>query len=99
MRKVFFTLLFLGMTSSPLFAILSPINQSIKEIDAIVRSNEITQNFNQADTIQEIRKTDGGYVVTSEDKRMVVDVVYTPSQTPGPQQFKLVFHPATPINY
>lgn len=98
MRKTLFTLLFIGMMSSPVFAILSPIHQSVKEIDAILWSRELSQHFNQADTIQEIKRVDNGYVVITEDKQMMVEVIYIPSQRVGPQEFKLVFHPARPYN-
>lgn len=87
----------LCLMATPGFALLSPINQSIREIQTMVTSPEVPENFGQIGTIQEIKREGNSFTLKTQEKEMVVDIIYSPAQRPGPRPFKLVFHPATPI--
>ena len=95
MKKFLFLLAFMPFTG---FAALSSLNQSIVEIQKILKSREINEYFDQNETIQEItRKNESTLIIRTEQKQMLVEVIYLPVQRIAPLNFKLIFHPATPI--
>lgn len=96
MKKILFTLLFFSFSTSG-FALMSNLNQSIKEIDEILTSRELSQYFHQNDKILEIKREGENYILKTLDKQMLVEVIDLPPQRVGPRQFKLVFHPAQPL--
>jgi hypothetical protein len=96
MKKILFSLLVLCSTT-PGFALMSPLNQSIKEINEILTSRELSQYFHQNDKILEIKLEGENYILKTADKQMLVEVIDVPPQRIGPRQFKLVFHPAQPL--
>lgn len=89
MKKFIFILLFLATT--PAFAVLSPLYQSLREFKTLLDSPEIAANFSQGEQIEDIRRSKNSYIITTGEKQMVVDVVYTPSKKIGPAEFKLIF--------
>jgi hypothetical protein len=96
MKKFLFITLFLATMGSSLFAALPPLTQNVREIEAILHSNELMDKLNQADVIEMIKHEGNSYIIITEDKRLVVDVVYLSGQKKiGPLEFKLVFHPVT----
>ncbi len=96
MKKIVLSLLLSLFAIHPLSAALSPLDQSIKEIRTILDSQELRSNLQTSDAIQDIWKVGGRYVVSTENRQMVVEVTYTPRKTPGPQEFSLKFFPAKP---
>lgn len=92
MKKMLFALILLTTTSG--FALVSPLNQSIREIEKILSSRELAQYFHQNDTIVEIRHEGDNYIVRTEDSQITIEVIYIPTQRVGPKDFKLIFRPA-----
>ncbi|MFC2049369.1 hypothetical protein ACFLR2_01695 [Chlamydiota bacterium] len=85
------------LCSQPVFAILSPLNQSLEEITTLVHSAEIGKKIPQGQPILQIQRTQDGYLLYTKELQMQVDLQYLPSTYPGKQQFSLVFHTPTPL--
>ena len=92
MRKIVCLLiLFLGL-SNQVFAILPPFAQSKKEILSILSSTELAYLIPSGESIEEIRKTPGGYLVITREKIIPITVRYLPAQNIGPARYELIFH-------
>jgi hypothetical protein len=96
MKKILVALAF-TLLASPCFAILSPLNQSLEEIQSIVQSTDLQKYIPQDQAIVEIQRNANGYVLKTEKMQMIVEIQYLPIERPGRQQFKLVFQHPTPI--
>jgi hypothetical protein len=94
-KLIFITALFLY--SHPGFAILSPLNQSIEEIQSIVQNTELQKYFPQDQPIIEVQRSNNGYLLRTRKLQMSVEIEYVPATRPGRQQFKIVFHEPTQI--
>ncbi len=94
MKKILLTTL-LCVIAQPAFALLSPLNQSLEEISAIVHSSEIEKKIPQGQAITQIERHGNGYLLTAGEMQMRVDIQYLPSTYPGRQKFSLVFHAPT----
>jgi len=90
MKKWFFLSFVLSGTS--LFALLPPLCQSAKEIDALVQHEELYGLLPSGEMIQEIRHLPTGYEVITQHYRLEVDCVYKSQTRPGPAEFELQFH-------
>lgn len=90
MKKLVLSLILSFLSTQPLFALLSPLDQSIQELKTLIESPEI-RNLPTAEPIVDIWKLGSRYIISTENRQMAVDVVYSPRKTPGPQEFKLVF--------
>lgn len=105
MKKFVFGVLFcsiastyaFGQTAKPALGALSPLDQSLKEIQAIVESQELRQNLKTSESIKDIWRVGNRYIISTENRQLVVDVVYSQRQGPGPKEFKLNFSPAKPF--
>lgn len=73
------------------FALLAPLSESIVEIRAILNSPDLTNRLKSSDQILDIKKTDYGYEITTQQTKLSVELNYIPSKIPGPQQFNLTF--------
>lgn len=91
MKKFLFTVV-LCVIAQPAFALLSPLNQSLEEINAIVHSSDIETRIPQGQAITKIERHGNGYLLTTDEMQMRVDIQYLPSTYPGRQKFSLVFH-------
>ena len=87
MRKLFLILLF-----STAYAALPPLAQSMQEIEAIVSDPELYQLLGGAEPIQEIKRIEGGYLVSTRSQAVQVVVTYLPRGGPGPAKFSLEFY-------
>jgi len=85
------------LCTQPGFALLSPLNQSIEEIQSIVQNTELQKRFPQDQPLMEIQRSGNGYLLTNGTLQMFVEIQYIPIERPGRQQYKLVFHETTPI--
>ena len=92
MKKILLTAI-LCFAAQPAFALLSPLNQSLEEISAIVHSSEIEKKIPQGQAISQIEREGNGYLLRAGGMQMRVDIQYLPSTYPGRQKFSLVFHP------
>lgn len=79
-------------TAAPAFGALSPLNQSIKELQAILSSNEVA-SLPQGEPIRKIYHRQNSYYVKTKSKDLAVDVIYSQNQKVGPKEFTLQFHP------
>ncbi len=99
LSKLFFTgaTLCFAFTAIDAHAALPPFYQSVKEYKALLSSPELANELGSAAMVRDIQRNDEGFVVTSQQQTLVVDVVYDPISKPGPAKFHLVFHPVTPL--
>ncbi|MBJ7450095.1 MAG: hypothetical protein JHC93_07050 [Parachlamydiales bacterium] len=96
MRKLIFacaTAALLTMSQSA-FALLSPLNQSIVEIKAVLDNQQFAKAIPSGEDIQDIIKIDSGYLIITDNYRLQVDVNYTPQDKMGPAKFNLSYHTA-----
>ncbi len=84
------------VASSTAFAALPPLAQSIRELEAILQSDQTYSRLGGGSPIVEIDRVADGYLIKTNQQEMQVDVVYQPSKNIGPIPFKLVFH--TPVD-
>lgn len=79
-------------SSSMAFAALPPLAQSEREIKAILDSHETYQLLGGAEPIDQIVRTENGYLLITAHKELLVDIHYLPAKI-GPAEFELSFHP------
>lgn len=74
------------------FATLPPLWQGVKEMEAILKSEQLKEHFTSGDQIQEIIKGENNtYYVRGNNAACIVEVTYLPTERPGPAQFTLNF--------
>lgn len=91
MKKLGLLLAMLIMCHSNIFAALPPLAEGIREIQAMLAAKEFGELLGMGDVIQEIKRVDSGYVVTTNNQEMLVEVIYSPSGI-GPAKFDLQFN-------
>lgn len=79
-------------SSSVAFAALPPLAQSEREIKAILDSQEAYKLLGGAEPIDQIVRTENGYLLITAHKELLVDVHYLPAKKIGPAEFELSFH-------
>lgn len=96
MKKLLFaTVAPLFILTQSAFAALPPLWQGVKEMEAILQSEQLKEHFVSADQIQEITKTDGNtYFVRGNRASCIVEVIYLSPENLGPAQFTLSFQDA-----
>lgn len=94
MKRILF-LLFMSAATC-LTAALSPINQSINEIDSILHHRELIEKLGQNEVILDILRTEEGYNISTEHYDMIVELVYETKRNIGPRTYKLLFHTPAP---
>lgn len=89
MRKII--LLLLASTS---FAALPPLAQSTRELQALLSDSQLYSNLGSAEIIQDIIRTDHGYLVLTQNYAMRVDVKYGSEEQKkmGPVPFQMEYH-------
>jgi len=93
MKKWF--LLSFVFSATSVFALLPPLYESAREIDAILQNDAFKGALPSGDMILEIRRTPtGGYVIITQHYRLEVDVLYKKQSMPGVADFDLRFHKA-----
>ncbi len=83
--------IFLFFTPILAFSILSPLNQSLKEIWTVLESPELKRYFSEYEEITDILRTEEGFLVVSNEKQVRVEVIYKNTHHIGPRQFELKF--------
>lgn len=90
MKRLFILLTLAG--SLPLAAILPPLAQDLREIKTFTQDPEFYQLVGSGDSIERIEKTEGGYLVTTNHKQVLVTVTYKPVKGRlGPSPFTLSY--------
>lgn len=77
--------------STHLSAAVPPFAQSVREIDAILHSEEITVLVPPTSSILQITHIPFGYLIITNMEILMVEVVYLPEECVGPRKFKLFF--------
>jgi hypothetical protein len=97
MKKKIIILIAAIVMSQSAFAALPPFAQSAREIDAILTSEQLGNLLGMAQPIEEIKRTEGGYIVVTTGREIIVEIVYKPAKMPGPVPFELKFHSPTTV--
>ncbi len=83
-----------------LFAILSPLNQSIAEMETILKDPRTSEKLREGAPIIQILKKQKGYLLVTKDQQMYVKIQYKNGSKIGPTSFDLIFQdPITVGNY
>lgn len=77
--------------ASQAFAVLPPLYQGKKEIEAIFSHPQFGETLPSGDVIQEITKVSSGYLIITNKRIVPVVVEYKKTQQIGPSQFTLEF--------
>jgi hypothetical protein len=90
-------LIFIFLASST-FAVLPPLAQSTREVQALLADGRFYDALGSAEQIKDIIRTDKGYLVLTENYAMRVDIKYGGGDKKiiGPLPFELQFY--QPIN-
>ena len=90
--------LFIGLllASQTAFAALPPLAQSSREIQKILESKETYKLLGGAEPLDQIVRTENGYLLITAHKELLVDIRYERTGKIGPAQFELFFH--TPVD-
>ncbi len=79
-----------------LIAALPPLAQSSREMKAILSDKQLYETLTSGEPIEEIKREDGGYLVTTPKHTIWVEVQYRKTEGKiGPVEFDLVFHPSS----
>lgn len=90
MKKMLFSLMFL-LFSFQAFAVLPPFYHVTNEIKAILDDPMLHEKLGSAQMIQEIKRVDSGYLITTQDYSLQVSVEYVPTELIGTGKFVLHF--------
>jgi hypothetical protein len=93
MRHLLFFLALCLVPFNLLSAALPPLYQGMKEIKAIFDDPDLLKYLTSADVIQDISKTEKGYLIKTNKQQLSVKVIYEASNVPGPVKFHLTFEP------
>lgn len=99
MKKGLFYLSCFSFFASTLTAALPPLFQDIAELKEILNDRQLGQLLQSGETINQITRTEKGYVITTNQSSLTVEVVYAPSKRPGPVAFSLKFIKPKPKNF
>lgn len=97
MKKAVFILASLMLTISA-FAVLPPLYHSSAEIKRILEDKRFGEKLASGELVLDIKKVEGGWLVTTQSHEMKVNVIYLPNTMPGPAQFDLDFQDPVEIN-
>ena len=94
MKKFIILLLFVFAVKAN--ALLPPLYQSLKEIDAIISNEQLKEELGSAEAVLEIKRVKDGYLVLTRQYMLKVEVIYIPRKIIGPAKFELRFHEKEP---
>lgn len=81
--------------SPAIFAALPPLARSNVEIQAILQSQETYRILGGGERIDQLIRTENGYLLITAHKELLIDVHYLHSGKIGPGEFELLYH--TPV--
>lgn len=91
MKKILFGAILFTSIQTSIFAALPPLWQNVQELKIILNDKRLGDFLNSGDVIQSVKKTDDGWIIVTNHKRLNVKVQYENSQNPGPVQFRISF--------
>ncbi len=87
--------LILVFLASTTFAVLPPLAQNTRELQAILADPRLYESLGGAELIRELIRTEEGYLILTQNYAMQVEVIYEgrgDQKWVGPAQFHLEFH-------
>lgn len=90
MKKILLTSLFACLTAFS-FAALPPMPQSLREIKAILADDFLRQDDMTSETIWQIQKIDGGYLLETNHFVIPVQIIPLKQERIGPAPFEVHF--------
>jgi hypothetical protein len=77
----------------PLLAALPPLAQSTREMQAILTAPEIVYLLHSGETIEALRRIEGGYLLETNEHLLEVHIEYLPQEhrIAGPRGYKIEF--------
>ena len=96
--NLFYSLLIAGaLITASLQALLPPLYESTKELQAILASPELGQKLTSGDVIEKIERTSDGFLITTNKRTLLVIVTYEATGRIGPASDKLTFGDPVPL--
>lgn len=95
MKKVLLIACMFFLTSA--YAALSPLNQSLTELQSVLNGAELSQKLPQSESIQFVCHMETGYLIFTNSYQMFVELQYIKQNRPGPRTYNLVFHEPTKL--
>jgi hypothetical protein len=94
MKKFIF--IFVLLFSIKAYSVLPPFYHSLNEIKAIVSDERLAKIIGSAELILDLKRVQGGYLLTTNMSTLKIDVVYIPQELVGATKFELKFHEKMP---
>ncbi len=91
MKKLTFIAIVSLLAVTGLFA-ETTFEQRSKEIKSIVTNSKLSQLLTKGELIQQVTKTNKGYIIQTQNYKLNVDIVYGPSSRIGRSEFSIFFH-------
>jgi hypothetical protein len=91
MKKVLWMLSFITLIHVSCFAALPPLWQGVEELKVILADKGLAKHLDSGDVIVAIKKTEKGWTIVTNKKRVTALVTYETAERPGPQPFKVKF--------
>lgn len=91
MKKILASFLFFIAVQAQSFAALPPLWQGVQELKVILADKRLGDYLDAGDVITSIKKTEEGWVIITNKKRVTVNLTYEKSSKPGPVQFRISF--------
>ena len=98
MKKIFGLVLAASALSYSLQAALPPLYESLSEYKSLLGDEELSNKLGSAEGIQDVKRTEKGFRITTKKYNLDVDIVFEPQSHPGPAKFHFVFHDPVPLN-
>jgi len=95
MKKVLFLAVALMTLNGMASAALPPLWQNVAELKAILNDKQLGDTVQSGEVIEDIKKTETGWLIVTNHQEVPIQVVYAPATRPGPAQFTVVF-PSAP---
>ena len=88
------------ITSSVGFAALPPFYQSAKELKDLLSDQRLAEKIGSGQMIQDIIRTEKGYLIVTPRVRLDVEVhYYPPKYGVGPSQYEFYFHEPVQVGF
>lgn len=78
-------------------ALLPPLYSSITEYKELINSQELGKKLDSGEAINDIERTDSGFLIITNKSKLVVDIIREKQDKPGPAKFRLEFHDKEPL--
>ncbi len=96
MRRCWISLLFI--CTLPAWALLPPLAQSVREMEAILEDPRLYDLLGSAESLQQILRTPEGYLILTRKYAVRVELEYAMQRKIGPASFELSFSDPIPLD-